>query len=138
MSDDNNKRFKINMSFEDAMKKAATTKMNPAMQIDAKDKETEIPNLSGKSIEFIELYIEDQDVVDYCLMYSIAPIGGEDKWYQLPFNFTPNADVTPKKKYSIHYIGFENIKGRNPTFIPSNHLLNVKVVSVPHKVSNEF
>jgi hypothetical protein len=125
------KRFKVNMSFEDAMKKAATTKMNPAIQIDGKDKEMPISGVSGRWVEFVTLYVADEDIANYWFMFCLIPKGEKGKWYELPLDINPY-------RATIQAANIEKIQGNNPVFVPANCSLSVKVVSIPGIIAKEF
>jgi hypothetical protein len=62
MSENTDKPFEFNMSFEDAMKKAATTKVDPAITFDGKGLEHPIYMRGHSGIQFIQLAINGQHV----------------------------------------------------------------------------
>lgn len=120
MSDEKDKRFKINMSFEDAMKKAATTKVNPAILIEGKDKQYEIPNAAGNSVEFVSLEIPGKLISQYELHLFLNQ-SGQYYAYTLPLSIQPDQRTTDK-------IIFEPIININPILVKKGFSLIVKVM----------
>ena len=67
MSNGNDENLKPKMSFEDAMKKIATTKVNPAILIEEKGKNYEVVGASGKRVQFVQVVVPDKRIDHFIL-----------------------------------------------------------------------
>lgn len=90
-------KVKINMSFEDALKKAAKTKVNPAMLIEDKNREYEITGISGKNIQPISLEVITQDIHHFSLQIIVK----KDEEEVERFNFSLSLSPHQKTKYLV-------------------------------------
>lgn len=117
--DDKPKRY---ISFEDAMKKAATTIVNNAMQIEKRDEKTVINNVSGKSVEFIDVFILDKRIDEYKLQICVTSKNGEETCEEILLHFSPEIERTDKAI-------IDKIRGSNPIFVPKGSSLTVAIVS---------
>lgn len=118
MSDEKGKKLRINMSFEEAMKKASTTKMDPAILIEGKDKEYQIPNAAGRSVQFVSLYIPGKKIAQYQLKVHLVLISDIESFI-LPCKMN-----TEKADESIFEAQFPN----NPKIVPVGSSLIIKVI----------
>ena len=119
------KRFKINLSFEDALKKAATTKMDPAINIKKLDTWYEIPDASGKTVQFISIAIPEMDVTKFRILVGIGPLGekygAEHEQNLLPIILdVDNKSILPiqQKQWS------------NPIDVPASRKLTVRIETI--------
>ena len=84
------KPFKLNMSFEDAMKKIANTNVNAATQINEKGKEYEVYAVAGKKVKFTQLTIAERRISNFYLKAIVKQKNKKPKEYIIPLPIDPN------------------------------------------------
>lgn len=122
MSDDKNKRVKINMSFEDALKKAATTKVNPAIMIEGKGKEYEIPGAAGKKVQFVQIVISEGIVGHFILKARVKSPNNLPQVFSIPLMMDPN-----QKRDETVFISHPAIS------VPANGSLMISVETITNE-----
>lgn len=124
-----NKNKPGKMSFEDLLRKAATTQVDPAILIEKKDKKYSIPHAAGKKILFTWLTIDQRRVDRFVLKVVIKKDNEEFISHYFP-TIHPNQKSTDTAALSPADVV--------PLSIPKNASLSVAVINSPSFPDEDF
>lgn len=130
MSNDN-KDKQENMSFEDLLKKAVTTPVDPAILIEKKNKKYSIPHASGKQVQFTQITIADKRVDRFCLRVYLRSKDGQEISFDHYLIIKPTQIRTDTTE-------FELVQNQNPVMVEKGGSLNVAVVASPSFPDEDF
>lgn len=99
-------KFKLNISFEDAMKKAATTMVDQAILIEEKDKMYPIA-ASGKKVQFVKLTIANKDVSKFRLKVFITTANNAKTEFEVLSPINPAQKTTETILFEHNLIAVE-------------------------------
>lgn len=120
---------KPGMSFEEALKKMATTQVDPAIMIEEKDKQYPIPHAAGKKVLFTWLTIH-QRRVDRFVVKAIIRSGNEEFISRYSPTIHPNQKSTDTAALTPPNV--------IPLSIPKNASLSVAVINSPSFPDEDF
>ncbi|NOT50254.1 MAG: hypothetical protein HOP10_03145 [Chitinophagaceae bacterium] len=119
------------MSFEDMIRKAATTPVDPAIMIEKKDKKHSIPHASGKQVQFTQITIADKRIDRFCLRVYLKSKDGQESYVDHYLTIRPG-------QFQTDTALFELVKNQNPVLVEKGDSLTVAVIASPTFPDEDF